>query len=64
MAWKTSEELSYEWQDIKKDWYNVYQWGSLQRKSYSDDIANIIIKNLIFLDQKLFDFKSKFIYEV
>jgi len=45
MAWKTSEELSYEWQDIKKDWYNVYQWGSLQRKSYSDDIANIIINN-------------------
>jgi len=62
MAWKTSEELSYEWQDIKKDWYNVYQWGSLQSKYYSDDIADIIVNdfhliNLVKKDLRQNNFK-------
>jgi len=45
MSWKTRKELNDEWQDIKKDWYNIYQWGSLQRKSYSNIIADIIVNN-------------------
>ena len=62
MSWKTPEDLNTEWQDIKKDWYNVYQWGSLQRKFYSDDIANIIVNdfhhiNLVKKDLRQNNFK-------
>ena len=62
MSWKTLKELNDEWQDIEKDWYNVYQWGNLQRKSYSDNIADIIVNdfhliNLVRKDLRQNNFK-------
>jgi hypothetical protein len=45
MPEKIQNKLNAEWQNIKKDWYHIYQWGSLQRKSYSNIIAHIIVNN-------------------
>ena len=59
MAWKTLKELNDEWQEIKKDWYNVYQWGSLQRKSYSEDIAGIILKDFHLIGLSKKDLRKK-----
>jgi len=41
--------LNAEWQDIEKDWYNIYQWGSLHRKSYSENIADIIVNDFYLI---------------
>ncbi|MBA7618548.1 hypothetical protein ES703_25878 [subsurface metagenome] len=45
MNHKSQKELLNEWKNIPKHWYNIYNWKSLSRKSYSDYIANIIVDN-------------------
>jgi hypothetical protein len=50
MSGQIRNKLNAEWQEIEKDWYNIYQWESLKRKSYADDIADIIVNDFHIID--------------
>lgn len=41
---KSKNRLLNEWKKLDKDWYSIYNWHSLSRKTYSEYIASIIIK--------------------
>jgi hypothetical protein len=48
---KNRQQLSSEFSALKKNWFSVYNWPSLSRKRYSEDVAKLLIKN--FCEYKL-----------
>ncbi|MFA6393420.1 MAG: hypothetical protein WCW25_00895 [Patescibacteria group bacterium] len=43
MSDKSSEPLFEEWFKLKKDWFSIYNWPSLSRKGYSEEIAKLLL---------------------
>ena len=35
--------LRSEWVDVRKSWYDVYQWPSLSNSTYTETISSIIL---------------------
>lgn len=40
---KNKKQLLDEFSKLKKDWFSIYNWPSLARKGYSEDIAEILL---------------------
>jgi hypothetical protein len=40
---KNKESLTEEWANLKKDWFSIYNWASLSRKGYSEEIAKLLL---------------------
>jgi hypothetical protein len=40
---KNKELLMKEWAGLKKDWFSIYNWASLSRKGYSEEIAELLL---------------------
>ena len=43
---KSEKQLLLEWQEIKKNWYKVYQWSSLSTGRYAELIAGLILESM------------------
>ena len=48
---KNKESLTDEWINLKKDWFSIYNWASLSRKGYSEEIAKLLLNE--FEDVKI-----------
>jgi len=35
-----------QWRGVPKNWYDIYQWGPVSRKSYTDPLAALITSSL------------------
>jgi hypothetical protein len=43
---KSEKQLLLEWQEIKKNWYKIYQWTSLSTGRYAEIIAGLILESI------------------
>ena len=41
MSDKNKELIQEEWFKLRKDWFSIYNWASLSRKGYSEEIAKL-----------------------
>jgi len=53
----SAAELAAEWNDLPKDWYSIYQWKRTSRKSYTEQVASLILES--FDDIQLVTFKLR-----
>ena len=40
---KNTDLLLQEWDKLKKEWFYVYNWNSLPRKGYSEEVAGLLL---------------------
>jgi len=45
MSDKNKELIQEEWFKLRKDWFSIYNWASLSRKGYSEEIAKLLFDN-------------------
>ena len=50
---KTNHEIDVEWNLLTKEWFNIYNWKTLNGVGYSDYVAGLILKDFdsIFFDK-------------